>query len=465
VRTFVDISSVHTASWGPPRGVTRVEYNVAREALRLGANLVRFDDAAQAFVAAQLPTNFGEARNEIVLLLAETPTVRPSLLKRRTLWRARSLGKFLSKADASDSELESARRDLAWLLAYNYEFLPSAERFELASHAHALEPQALCHEFDYWVTIERGKRAVSSEANPPQAIRWECGDKLISLGAIWKQDYIDSLEKLVAQGVSVVALIYDMIPITHQSFLPADELERFKIYIERMLKSRILLTTISRASQDEIEKYCRDSFGFGRDVAVTPLATSASTDRPAASAKILDCGLQHLPFVLMAGSFEPRKNQKFLLDMWRAVVSRLAEPPALVFAGGLAKAWYLDELRQAAGDLDRIFFFFNVSDEELAWFYENCLFTVFPSEAEGWGLPVSEALDRGKYCLASDNRALQEAGEGLAFHAALQDRDAWIDELYALLSDPLALEQRTKKVRENHHSRTWADVTRAMIAL
>jgi glycosyltransferase involved in cell wall biosynthesis len=167
----------------------------------------------------------------------------------------------------------------------------------------------------------------------------------------------------------------------------------------------------------------------------------------------------------MTGSFEPRKNQKFLLDIWRAVVSRLAEPPALVFAGGLAKAWYLDELRQAAGDLDRILFFFNVSDEELAWFYENCLFTAFPSEAEGWGLPVSEALDRGKYCLASDNSALQEAGEGLAFHAALQDRDAWIDELYTLLSDPLALEQRTKKVRENHRSRTWADVTRAIMAL
>jgi glycosyltransferase involved in cell wall biosynthesis len=232
-----------------------------------------------------------------------------------------------------------------------------------------------------------------------------------------------------------------------------------------MLKSRILLTTISRASQDEIDKYCRDTFGFGRDVAVTPLATSASMHRAAASTKILDCGLQDLPFVLMTGSFEPRKNQKFVLEIWRAVVPRLTEAPALVFAGGLAKAWYLDELRQAARDLDRIFFFFNVSDEELAWFYEKCLFTVFPSEAEGWGLPVSEALDRGKYCLASDHAALQEAGEGLAFHAALQDRDAWIDELYALLSDPLALEQRTKKVRENHHSRTWADVARATIAL
>jgi hypothetical protein len=70
-------------------------------------------------------------------------------------------------------------------------------------------------------------------------------------------------------------------------------------------------------------------------------------------------------------------------------------------------------------------FFYNVGDEELAWLYENCLFTVFPSEAEGWGLPISEALDRGKYCLASDNTSLKEAGEGLVFHASLQDRQAW----------------------------------------
>jgi len=80
-------------------------------------------------------------------------------------------------------------------------------------------------------------------------------------------------------------------------------------------------------------------------------------------------------------------------------------------------------------------------------------------------LPVSEALDRGKYCLTSDHAALREAGEGLTFHAALQDRAAWIDELYALLSDPLALEQRTRRVRETHHSRTWTDVTRAIMDL
>lgn len=85
----------------------------------------------------------------------------------------------------------------------------------------------------------------------------------------------------------------------------------------------------------------------------------------------------------------------------------------------------MQELRQKAGDIEGVLFFYNVGDEELAWLYENCLFTVFPSEAEGWGLPISEALDRGKYCLASDNTSLKEAGEGLVFHASLQDRQAW----------------------------------------
>lgn len=196
-----------------------------------------------------------------------------------------------------------------------------------------------------------------------------------------------------------------------------------------------------------------------------PLASSVSTAHAIASAKIKDAGLQNTSFVFMAGSFEPRKNQKFLLELWRTGPSHLPESPALVFAGGLASAAYFQELRQAARDLERVVFFFNVDDEELAWLYENCLFTVFPSEAEGWGLPITEALDRGKYCLASDNTSLKEAGEGLVFHAALQDRQAWLEELCNLLSDPLALEERTKRIRTTHRARTWADVTRGMMAL
>jgi hypothetical protein len=313
VRYFVDISTIRTASSAPPRGVTRVEYNVAREALSLGAKLVRFDEGARAFVAAELPTDFGRAHDEIALLLSETPTIRAPLLKRPGLGRARALGKSLALAAlaASEAELETARKELAWRLAYNFEFLAVAERFELASHAGALPPQPLCHEFHYWITVERGKHHASNEPGTAPPMEFTNRDKLLSLGAVWKPEYIDGLEGLASRGVTVTALIYDMIPITHTGFLPSEEVDRFKIYLERMLRSNIRLTTISRSSRQEIAKYAQNTLGLCKDVAVTPLASSASTDRAKVSAALLKAGLQDREFVFMAGSIEPRKNQGF----------------------------------------------------------------------------------------------------------------------------------------------------------
>jgi glycosyltransferase involved in cell wall biosynthesis len=466
VTQFVDISTVHAAASAPPRGVTRVEYNVARIALSLGARLVRFDDKLQRFAAASLPADFGRARDEIRLILEETPRMRAPLLRRRALGKTRRLGEALAKSAADlHAETGPAREELAWLLAYNYEFFAAAERLELASLAHALEPQALCHKFNYWVIAERGKRSRSKDAAALEPITFSSGDKLLSLGAIWEPKYIDSLEALAARGVAVVALIYDMIPLTHASFLPAEEIHRFKNYLDRMLKSRIRLTTISHSSEREISRYAGEVLGLHKEIAVTPLASSVSAQPGTASRRFLDGGLPHSAFVLMTGSFEPRKNQKFVLDIWRTVVPRLDDPPALVFAGGLANASYLQELRDEARDLKRVLFFFNVDDQELAWLYENCLFTIFPSEAEGWGLPITEALDHGKYCLASDNTSLREAGAGLVFHAELKDKAAWTRELDELLREPQALERRAARIREYHRPRSWADVACAMLAL
>ncbi len=50
------------------------------------------------------------------------------------------------------------------------------------------------------------------------------------------------------------------------------------------------------------------------------------------------------------------------------------------------------------------------SDELLGWLYNNCLFTVFPSFYEGWGLPVRESIMYGKVVLASNTSSLKEAG-------------------------------------------------------
>ena len=42
-----------------------------------------------------------------------------------------------------------------------------------------------------------------------------------------------------------------------------------------------------------------------------------------------------------------------------------------------------------------------LNDVELDLLYRNCMLTMFPSFAEGWGLPVGESLAHGKICLCS----------------------------------------------------------------
>ncbi len=444
-----------------------MEYNVAREAAKRGATLVRFDLDVNGFVPAELPRDFGDTDNKVRALLCETPVLRRPLSKWAALRQLRRLDKRLSQTSVnqSDDALQSARRDLAWLLAYNYEFLPVAERFEIAFHAHALAPHTHCDIFSYWVATERANAGPSEAPAGAVPIVWRRGDKLLSLAANWTVPYTDSLVNLSSKDVTVIVLIYDMIPLTHPTLMSSEESARFVKYVERVTTSPIHLATISRSSQQAFNEFSRRSLPCSKEIAVVPLASNISAHVATLTAKISEARLEQAPFVLMAGSFEPRKNQKYVLDIWRAVLREVPKPPLLVFAGGLAQPPYLNELRREARDLDGVHFFYNVQDEELAWLYQHCLFTVFPSQAEGWGLPITEALDHGKYCLASADAALQEAGEGLIFHASLEDRRAWIEELRTLLTDESALEKRTRRVRENHHTRTWADVARALMDL
>jgi glycosyltransferase involved in cell wall biosynthesis len=54
------------------------------------------------------------------------------------------------------------------------------------------------------------------------------------------------------------------------------------------------------------------------------------------------------------------------------------------------------------------------TDAELAALYRGCLFTLFPSLYEGWGLPVTESFAFGKPCIISNRTSLLEAGGALA---------------------------------------------------
>jgi glycosyltransferase involved in cell wall biosynthesis len=132
--------------------------------------------------------------------------------------------------------------------------------------------------------------------------------------------------------------------------------------------------------------------------------------RPVSSATAEAVRRRHgLPdrFVLFVGTLEPRKN----LGRLTAAVARLADPPLLVVAGAVGwgdVAGGLDTSRESV----RVLGF--VDDDDLAGLYAAATVVAYPSEWEGFGLPVAEAMAQGAAVVTSRGTPTEEVAGGAA---------------------------------------------------
>ena len=96
----------------------------------------------------------------------------------------------------------------------------------------------------------------------------------------------------------------------------------------------------------------------------------------------------------------------------------------------------------------------DVGDRQLDWLYENCLFTIYPSIYEGWGLPIAESLSRGKLCLASSAAAMPEvAGDLIDYFSPFNASECL--SLIERFLDPSALAAKVRRIREAYRPTSW----------
>jgi glycosyltransferase involved in cell wall biosynthesis len=150
------------------------------------------------------------------------------------------------------------------------------------------------------------------------------------------------------------------------------------------------------------------------------------------------------PWVAHVGSCAPRKRIDVLLD----VVARLREVRpglALVKAGG---EWSGEHAARIArlGLGDAAVHLQGLTRADLAEVYRRAPVVLVPSEAEGFGLPVIEALACGSAVVASDLPALREAGGPAAVYAPVGDVAAWADAVGRVLDDPAAAAPRADRL-------------------
>jgi glycosyltransferase involved in cell wall biosynthesis len=171
--------------------------------------------------------------------------------------------------------------------------------------------------------------------------------------------------------------------------------------------------------------------------------------------------------VLFVSTSEIRKDHRLLVRVWRRLIARHGTEavPALIFAGQIG--WMVDDLLAdlaASGHLGgKIEHRPGLSDEDLDEAYRSCLFTVFPSLCEGWGLPIAESLAHGKFCVASNRTSIPEVGGDLIDYFDPSDDDDALAKIERLLFEPGYLAAREARLLAEYRTRTWADCARSLV--
>lgn len=118
------------------------------------------------------------------------------------------------------------------------------------------------------------------------------------------------------------------------------------------------------------------------------------------------------PFILALGTVNAKKN-------FHVLPCLLEKNDFELVIAGKADINYQEKIFQEAkkhGVEDRVKVIGTISNEDKYWYYKNCEAFLLPSKAEGFGIPVIEAMSFGKPVFISTCTSLPEIGGHLAYY-------------------------------------------------
>lgn len=224
-----------------------------------------------------------------------------------------------------------------------------------------------------------------------------------------------------ANRLRAIYMVHDLIPLTHPQYCRPQEAGKHARRMDNVLSSGAGIIGNSRATLDELAAYAATK-GLPMPPAVAAWISGPSL-RASIGAPPLD-----KPYFVILGTIEGRKNHQLLLDVWTQLVAQRGdEAPVLVVIG--QRGW---EAEAALARLDRItqfkgsvIQFDRCDDDELAAWLGGARALLMPSFAEGFGLPVIEALQLGTPVIASDLPVFREIAGDIPTYIDPSDAQAW----------------------------------------
>ena len=282
-------------------------------------------------------------------------------------------------------------------------------------------------------------------------------DIVLLLGAPWIHSRMAALLNHQRKGdaFKLCYLIYDVAPHLFPHLFPKSHVAQFNAFLSEAIDGADLLLTASTSTGRDLARVCSSA---SHHVPVKVVRLGDQLAERAAGAPVSGVVA---PFLLSVGTIEVRKNHLLLYQMYKLAEAEGIDLPPLVIVG--RRGWLTDDVLYAFEHdqyvAARVRLLHDVSDADLAWLYQHCLFTLYPSIYEGWGLPIAESLSHGRVCVASGTSAMPEiAGDLLDYFSPFDPRGC-LDMVLRFLN-PDVRARKEEEIRSTYRPTSWEQTYR-----
>lgn len=218
----------------------------------------------------------------------------------------------------------------------------------------------------------------------------------------------------------LAVLIHDTIPMDHPEFSRSDQVPVFRRKLAAVSAHVDLVIHLAQVTRERTDGHLarlgRVPPGIIAPLGITP---------PVPDVTLIPAGLDlSRPYFVTLGTIEPRKNHALLLDVWERLAARPGPLPDLLILGN--RGW---ADRETLARIDRappgIRLLSGLPDGAVAALLARSQALLFPSFAEGFGLPPYEAAAMGVPVIAADLPVLREGLMDFPVYAHPLDRYSW----------------------------------------
>ncbi|MGH8675975.1 MAG: glycosyltransferase family 4 protein [Burkholderiales bacterium] len=232
---------------------------------------------------------------------------------------------------------------------------------------------------------------------------------LLNIGNFWFKVTKYYALQLRWLGARPVFFVHDLIPVKHPEYFRPGEGREFLAHLHNVLGIARGIIVNSRDTEAALLGYAKRAGLNCPPIAVVPLAPSWSLMPVSGPRTAVE------PYFVILGTIEPRKNHLLLLHLWLALMEGKEGPVPNLYVIG-QRGWECEnvvDLLERRAPLKGVVIERNdCGDDELANLLHHAQALLMPTFAEGFGLPVVEALAAGVPVIASDLPVFREiAGE------------------------------------------------------